>query len=98
MMVAALRFRNLLVVVLFLSIIKVQSIYLDYGFTQQFGKLMKSRQMFMVIDHYNANLMPPEKSLLKLYLCIGHLNIAWVKNMIIKNILSVVDYNVTEIT
>ena len=54
--------------------------------------------MFMVIDHSNANLMPPEKSLLKLYLCIGHLNIAWVKNMIIKNILSVVDYNVTEIT
>ena len=52
----------------------------------------------MVFDNLNVSLTQLQNFLPKRFLCLGHLNLACIKNIIRKKILSVVDCDVTEVT
>ena len=67
-------------------------------FTQNFIKSMESGQIFIFLDNSNANLTLPQKLLLKLHFYLGHFNLVWIYNIARNKIVSVVDFDVTEVT
>ncbi|GFH61161.1 hypothetical protein CTEN210_17637 [Chaetoceros tenuissimus] len=70
------------------------------SYTQQFMKSMDSSSqcVFNVVERNNLNLSAAQKSLLKLHYCLGHFNLAWIQNMIRKDILKVYDADKTALT
>lgn len=76
------------------------TIYIPTSYTQQFLKSMdsSSQRAFHVIERNNLNLSAAQKSLLNLHYCLGHFNLAWIQNMIRKDILKVYDADKTALT